>query len=62
MQAAQNPMGRVLVVAGSDSGGGAGIQADIKSIMAQGAYASTVITATWLVPTIKWSWRSHNVS
>ena len=45
MQAAQNPMGRVLVVAGSDSGGGAGIQADIKSIMAQGAYASTVITA-----------------
>ncbi|MBV8889273.1 MAG: bifunctional hydroxymethylpyrimidine kinase/phosphomethylpyrimidine kinase [Alphaproteobacteria bacterium] len=37
--------GRVLIVAGSDSGGGAGIQADIKSITMLGAYAMTAVTA-----------------
>lgn len=37
--------GRVLIVAGSDSGGGAGIQADIKTVTALDAYAMTAITA-----------------
>ena len=39
------PPPRVLIVAGSDSGGGAGIQADIKTATMLGAFATTAVTA-----------------
>ncbi|MBV8092364.1 MAG: bifunctional hydroxymethylpyrimidine kinase/phosphomethylpyrimidine kinase [Acetobacteraceae bacterium] len=44
--------GRVLVIGGSDPGGGAGIQADIKTITALGAYAATAITALTVQDTV----------
>jgi hydroxymethylpyrimidine/phosphomethylpyrimidine kinase len=37
--------GRVLIIAGSDSGGGAGVQADIKTVTMLGGYAASAITA-----------------
>ena len=36
---------RVLIIAGSDSGGGAGIQADIKTVTLLGGFAMTAVTA-----------------
>lgn len=43
---------RVLTIAGSDSGGGAGIQADIKTISACGCYASSAVTAVTVQNTV----------
>ncbi len=42
---ARPPIMQVLTIAGSDSGGGAGVQADIKAIQANGAFALSVLTS-----------------
>ena len=39
------PKSKILIIAGSDSSGGAGIQADIKTMTSLGSYAMTAITA-----------------
>ena len=41
-----SPNSKVLIIAGSDSSGGAGIQADIKTITALGSYAMTCLLYT----------------
>ena len=46
------PKSKVLIIAGSDSSGGAGIQADIKTVTALGSYAMTAITAVTIQNTI----------
>lgn len=47
-----NTLGRVLIIAGSDSGGGAGVQADIKTVTMLGGYAATAITAVTVQNTL----------
>ncbi|MGB5092790.1 MAG: bifunctional hydroxymethylpyrimidine kinase/phosphomethylpyrimidine kinase [Parvibaculum sp.] len=45
-------LGRVLSIAGSDSGGGAGIQADIKAVTMLGGFAMTAVTAVTVQNTL----------
>ena len=49
---ADSHQGRVLIIAGSDSGGGAGVQADIKTVTALAGYAATAITAVTVQNTL----------
>ena len=52
MTSVEEHRGRVLIIAGSDSGGGAGIQADIKTVTALGGYAAAAITAVTVQNTL----------
>jgi hydroxymethylpyrimidine/phosphomethylpyrimidine kinase len=52
MMALRETLGRVLIVAGSDSGGGAGLQADIKTVTMLGGYAATAVTAVTVQNTL----------
>ena len=47
------PKSKILLIAGSDSSGGAGIQADIKTVTALGSYAMTAITAVTIQNTTR---------
>ena len=58
------PKSKVLIIAGSDSSGGAGIQADIKTVTALGSYATTALTAVTAQNTIgvkKIIWLKHGI-
>ncbi len=46
------PKSKILIIAGSDSSGGAGIQADIKTVTSLGSYAMTAITAVTIQNTL----------
>jgi hydroxymethylpyrimidine/phosphomethylpyrimidine kinase len=50
--ASMTPVARILIIAGSDSGGGAGIQADIKTVTMLGGHAMTAVTAVTAQNTI----------
>ena len=50
-------MHRILTIAGSDSSGGAGIQADIKTITMLGGYAMSAITAVTAQDTLACIWK-----
>ena len=56
-------MKKALTIAGSDSSGGAGIQADIKTMMANGVYAMSVVTALTAQNTTGFLWQifSHPI-